>query len=504
MWKAGVVTAAVLGAALSGPAAAGAPEAPVLVAAPGAGVDVSRGGTAGEYRISSGILGETRRILVVLPLSFATSPSERRYPLTLVLDGEMLLPEVAAVSDELARNGQIPESVIVGITNADGADTESANRKRVHDLTPPGMSVSGSTRQEGGDAFLDFIDKELVPALERKLRTGEPRALVGHSSGAILATYTAATRSTYRVVVALDAPVTLDGSRLVSQLAKRAAEPLVPIRYASLEAKFGWPDEVWSRLTATAPPDWRLYRRKLPLEGHETIPMIGAYEGLLHLFGDYSRLALADTPAARVLDHYAAVGAALGAPVVPPLRVLEDLVGQLLSEGRADAARKAFDARAAGYGAPPDAARRLAAIEDARRRPPPAETVESLLATPFPTPDEARAYLGDWTGSIWMGDTGPRDAHQTLRIRVEDGRVIAEIIDTSAPPAMRTRRADYLRVTPAGLTWGRLNGMQPRAVVLFEGELDGDTLRGTSRWGGLDLRDGSAPPPVLHFAFKRD
>ena len=61
-----------------------------------------------------------------------------------------------------------------------------------------------------------------------------------------------------------------------------------------------------------------------------------------------------------------------------------------------------------------------------------------------------------------------------------------------------------LKITPQGMTWGSMNGMRPRGVVLFEGKLEGDILSGIDRFGGIDFRrpDGSAPPP-LHFSFKR-
>src|SRR6185295_12939416 len=120
-----------------------------------------------------------------------------RYPVMIVLDGEANLPPVAAVTDELSRNGQIPESVIVAIPNTD------PTRGRLRDLTPPGLSVSGSSLNEGGDRFLDFIEQELLPAVERQFRGGAPRTFIGHSSGGVLATYVAATRSTYRTVIAL-------------------------------------------------------------------------------------------------------------------------------------------------------------------------------------------------------------------------------------------------------------------------------------------------------------
>jgi hypothetical protein len=49
-----------------------------------------------------------------------------------------------------------------------------------------------------------------------------------------------------------------------------------------------------------------------------------------------------------------------------------------------------------------------------------------------------------------------------------------------------------------------MNGMRPRGVILFEGALEGDTLAGKSRFGGVDFRlpDGS-PPLSPSFSFKR-
>lgn len=83
------------------------------------------------------------------------------------------------MAEELSRNGLVPEMVIVAI----------ANTNSLRDLTPPGISVSGSSLNEGGDKFLDFIEKELLPEVTRQLRGGPPYTFIGHSSGGILVTY---------------------------------------------------------------------------------------------------------------------------------------------------------------------------------------------------------------------------------------------------------------------------------------------------------------------------
>jgi predicted alpha/beta superfamily hydrolase len=206
------------------------------------------------FTIESKILGQTRRVFVHLPQSYAKSAQSRRYPTIVVFDGRYVMEPVVMMSDILSRNGQMPESVIVAIENTDDYDG------RVHDLTPPGLSVSGSGLNEGGDRFLDFIEKELLPALDEKFRAGAPRALVGLSSGGILVTYAAATRDAFRLNLALDTPTHLGDGFLGAKLLQRAkARPAPPVRYVSINARFGWKDDVWKNIAAAAPQSWLLY-----------------------------------------------------------------------------------------------------------------------------------------------------------------------------------------------------------------------------------------------------
>jgi uncharacterized protein len=282
--------------------AGGAQQTPSLTAEAGHTISDSRGAGAQSFQIASAILKETRRIYVVLPASYSRSAPDRRYPVTVVLDGEENVPPAAAVVHELSRNGQIPESVIVAIPNTDPM------HGRLRDLTPPGLSVSGSSLNEGGDRFLDFIERELLPAVDRQFRTAAPRTFVGHSSGGILVTYAAATRSTFRAVVAIDTPILLGDSWLAKRLTERAATPFGPLRYVSLEARFGWPDDVWKALVAAAPSSWTLRRERLANESHESMGMLGMYLGLREAFGDYSMLAAPVAPTTSILPYYAKVG----------------------------------------------------------------------------------------------------------------------------------------------------------------------------------------------------
>ncbi|HKY06244.1 MAG TPA: alpha/beta hydrolase-fold protein, partial [Blastocatellia bacterium] len=126
-----------------GHGSARAQQPPSLVPEAGHSVRDSRSNGAQSFLIASAILKQTRRVYVVLPASYSESAPDRRYPVTIVLDGEASVPPATAVCHELSRNGQVPESLIVAIPNTDPL------RGRLHDLTPPGLSVSGSSREEG-------------------------------------------------------------------------------------------------------------------------------------------------------------------------------------------------------------------------------------------------------------------------------------------------------------------------------------------------------------------
>ncbi|MBI3792572.1 MAG: hypothetical protein HY275_17050 [Gemmatimonadetes bacterium] len=481
-------------AAQSRQAPAGAGEGPVLVkdTAP---VDGDPRGTLGQpYLIESAILHERRRVFITLPPSYAKSAATRHYPVTVATDGEDVPGPLAAVSEHLGRMGQIPESIIIGIENT----------VRIRDLTPPGISVSGSTRKEGGDRFLDFIERELLPAVDRQLRGGAPRTFVGHSSGGILATWVAATRPAFRNVVAIDTPTWFDDYWLPKQLIARATKAPGALRYVSYESRFGWTDAMWKQLVAAAPPAWRLHREHLDRESHESMVMLSGYLGLREVFADYSMLAAPESPTLSTLRHYDTVSAALGAPVIPPRRLLQQVIEDLAMEGQGRAARSAYTMLVEGYGAPRNDAALRAQVVAAERRPPLTETVESLLATPMPSPEAMRPWLGEWVGDVWMNADELRTGRETLRFWVENGTVKGESISRPAKDVELRQVITYLRVTDSGLTYGFMNGMRPRGMLLHEGTMQGDAFTGTMRLGGVvfERPDGSKAPP-LYFAFKR-
>ena len=135
-----------------------------------------------QRSLHSVVLGEARTYFVHLPDSYARAPAQR-YPVVYVLDGTSQSMHTAASADLMARIGAMPETIVVGIPSGEA---------RARDYTPPGMHRDGDEANaiDGeADRFLAFLQRELVPRVEREFRTRRERVLAGNSRGGLFVVY---------------------------------------------------------------------------------------------------------------------------------------------------------------------------------------------------------------------------------------------------------------------------------------------------------------------------
>ena len=136
--------------------------------------------------IHSTILNENRNILVHLPSGYNDNLySAQRYPVIYLLDGDAHFPSVAGMVHQLSEiNGNTicPEMIIVAIPNTD----------RTRDLTPthvesdlPYVDRDFARTSGGGEKFMAFIEKELIPYIDASYHTQPYRMLIGHSFGGL-------------------------------------------------------------------------------------------------------------------------------------------------------------------------------------------------------------------------------------------------------------------------------------------------------------------------------
>jgi len=139
--------------------------------------------------IHSNVLKEDRVIWVRTPPGYQQSKAV--YPVVYQTDAPGHVNEIGSTIDFLVNNNRMPPLIVVGIANTD----------RNRDLTPthadiknPDGTVTAFPTSGGADRFLDFIQTELIPEIEKRYRTAPYRIFAGHSFGGLLAIHALITR----------------------------------------------------------------------------------------------------------------------------------------------------------------------------------------------------------------------------------------------------------------------------------------------------------------------
>src|SRR4030095_8283131 len=145
-------------------------------------------GTVTKLVVKSAVLGEDRTILVRTPPGYDTN--KQPYAVMYMTDGDAHIGHTGSTIEFLARNGRMPELIVVGITNTD----------RTRDLTPTHVKTTNPNgalqfpTSGGGDKFLKFIETELIPEIEKRYRVSPYRVLAGHSLGGLFAIHAMVSR----------------------------------------------------------------------------------------------------------------------------------------------------------------------------------------------------------------------------------------------------------------------------------------------------------------------
>ena len=137
-----------------------------------------------QTNLHSAVLNEERRVIIHLPRNYSRYTAQK-YPVMYVLDGTSQDQHTADKIAVLSDAGLIPSAIVIGLPNTRG------NRER--DQTPPFMrrDVNDQNSPYGAaDKFLLFIEKELIPFVDRNYRTSGYKMLSGNSRGGLFVFYT--------------------------------------------------------------------------------------------------------------------------------------------------------------------------------------------------------------------------------------------------------------------------------------------------------------------------
>lgn len=141
-----------------------------------------------KYSLYSKILKETRSYSVYLPPSYQSNPA-KKYFVAYVLDGgRNKFLEVTGIAQSMNSRPdlkmQIPELIIVSIENTD----------RTRDFTPTHSlnyldteNIGAFNSSGGANAFMKFIEKEMMTQIDSSYRTLSKNLIIGHSLGGLFA-----------------------------------------------------------------------------------------------------------------------------------------------------------------------------------------------------------------------------------------------------------------------------------------------------------------------------
>jgi predicted alpha/beta superfamily hydrolase len=114
-------------------------------------------------------LNENREITIGLPVSYLTN-KDKKYPLLIVLDGDYLFDPFQGALNYGAYWDDLPEVIIVGIS-------QNKNNERESDCA---VDATTGLPDEKGNKFFEFIGMELVAYMEKKYRIAPFKIIAGH------------------------------------------------------------------------------------------------------------------------------------------------------------------------------------------------------------------------------------------------------------------------------------------------------------------------------------
>lgn len=288
--------------------------------------------TVGQsFNMKSTILDEERKVLVALPKGY--DKTTQKYPVVYVLDGEWNFPIVAEAVKVLQDSDRMPPSIVIGVTNSD-RNRDFTTKLNGNFKKPDFMKEVG-----GADNFLDYLEKELVPLVDRTFRAEPYRTLVGHSLGGLFAWHSLASKpQLFQAYVILDASVFWDDGMVVKEVKDFFKQN------PNARARIFWgrdriPREVWFDQNTellefwekSPPANVKFKFYEMEDETHSTLVFPGSYLGLRTLFADY-RIQLSEKiTLADITNHYAALSKELGYEVRIPSGTINGVSGQFVT-----------------------------------------------------------------------------------------------------------------------------------------------------------------------------
>ncbi len=162
--------------------------------------------------VESTILKEQRPLMIYTPYAGKKNrtTTTETFPVLYVLDGENIFRSVAAIVERLVNTGSCPPMIVVGIPNT--------NRGRDLTPTPVIAGADGIKNSGGGENFISFISKELMPYIVANYPASTYKLLMGHSLGGLMVINTLVHQpNLFNAYISIDASLWWDDQKILKE-----------------------------------------------------------------------------------------------------------------------------------------------------------------------------------------------------------------------------------------------------------------------------------------------
>ena len=313
--------------------------------------------------ISSTILNEKRAAWIYVPSNGPDNIyAKKRYPVVYLLDGDAHFLSVVGMIQQLSSvngNTVCPEMIVVGIPNTDR--TRDLTPSHV-DADPPYMDSASSQSSGGGEKFISFIEKELMPYIDAHYPTEPYKMLIGHSLGGLMVMHALVHHtSMFNSYICIDPSMWWDNQKLLKETKKDLSNKhfenktlflgiantldegmdIVKVqRDTSSNSKHIRSILALSNALETNKQNGLKFQGKYYADDdHGSVPLIAEYDALHFIFDYYalklnakdyldSTINLAD----KYEKHFASISLKLGYTVKPPENTINSLGYNFLSQ----------------------------------------------------------------------------------------------------------------------------------------------------------------------------
>lgn len=330
--------------------------------------------------IHSKILNEQRQVWVYVPDEDAGSfYLKKNYPVVYLLDGDAHFYSVVGMIQQLSSvNGNTitPKMIVVGITNTN----------RTRDLTPtkaefepPFIDSMMVANSGGGDKFISFIEKELIPKINSEYPTLPYRMFIGHSFGGLTVMNTLVHKPyLFNSYIAIDPSMSWSNQQLLKELKGTSLDS----KYSNKSLFLGIANTMdkgmdtlrvqqdTSKMTSHIRSNLELNaflkgkaQNQLSYKGkyykddtHGSVPLIATYDAFRFIFNFYQlELGMDDfmNPDSgileKVINHYKEVSKVLGSDAKPEEDFVNGLGYQFMGMGQFNKAEAFFKLNVTNY-----------------------------------------------------------------------------------------------------------------------------------------------------------